>query len=133
MLCAILCKNNYFDQHLTESGIDQISLTFRFIGTDLVLNNNSNNNKKKETRTPRGSSGSVLTFSNPNYNVAEGDIPVEPKAKVWKRMKYDKAQVDQSLVTSFLCIVETIHRENLLICHRNVFGKNDVLMNIQQQ
>lgn len=74
---------------------DQISLIFCFFGADLVLNNNSNNNKNKETRTPRSSSGSVLTFSNPNYNVAEGDIPAEPKGKVWKRMKYDKAQVNQ--------------------------------------
>lgn len=59
----------------------------------MVLNNN--NNKKKEVRTPRSSTGSVLTFSNPNYNVAEGEIPPESKGKVWKRMKYDKAQVSE--------------------------------------
>lgn len=56
---------------------------------DLVLNNN----KKKENHTPRSSTGSVLTFSNPNYNLPDDGSASEPKVKIWKRLKYDKAQV----------------------------------------
>lgn len=54
----------------------------------------NNSNKKKDSRVSRGSSGSVLTFSNPNYNIADGSIVQEPKVKIWKRLKYDKAQVN---------------------------------------
>lgn len=57
---------------------------------DLVLNSK----KKKDNRTPTGSTRSVLTFSNPNYNGADGNLaPPEPKVTIWKRFKYDKAQV----------------------------------------
>lgn len=56
---------------------------------DLVLNNS----KKKENHTPRSSTGSVLTFSNPNYNLPDDGTVPEPKVKIWKRLKYDKAQV----------------------------------------
>lgn len=56
---------------------------------DLVLNNS----KKKENHTPRSSTGSVLTFSNPNYNLPDDGTAAEPKVKIWKRLKYDKAQV----------------------------------------
>lgn len=78
-----------------------INVSFLWRGwADLVLNNNGNNNKKKETRT----SGSVLTFSNPNYNVAEGDIPAEPKGKVWNRMKYDKAKVKIHLINHMISL-----------------------------
>lgn len=53
-----------------------------------------NSRKKKENRTTSGSTRSVLTFSNPNYNGADGNLaPVEPKVTIWKRLKYDKAQV----------------------------------------
>lgn len=110
-----------------------ISFFFFFFGIDLVLNNNSNNNKKKESQTPRGSSGSVLTFSNPNYDVAEGDIPVEPKGKVWKRMKYDKAQVSEShraFFSAFIAMIQN-NKRKLCIFRRIVFGKNDVLVSIQ--
>ncbi|XP_031629327.1 low-density lipoprotein receptor-related protein 4 isoform X2 [Contarinia nasturtii] len=51
-----------------------------------------NNSKKKENHTPRSSTGSVLTFSNPNYNLPDDGTVTEPKVKIWKRLKYDKAQ-----------------------------------------
>ncbi|EDW86389.2 uncharacterized protein Dwil_GK17732 [Drosophila willistoni] len=47
-----------------------------------------NTNRKKSKRNSRGSSRSVLTFSNPNYNV--DGTPMEPKTNIWKRFKYDK-------------------------------------------
>lgn len=50
-----------------------------------------NQKKKQGKRSPIGSTRSVLTFSNPNYNGADG--PPEPKVTIWKRLKYDKAQV----------------------------------------
>ncbi|ALC49629.1 CG8909 [Drosophila busckii] len=48
-----------------------------------------NTNRKKSKRNSRGSSRSVLTFSNPNYNV--DGTPMEPKTNIWKRFKYDKS------------------------------------------
>lgn len=54
-----------------------------------VLMFNSKRNKTK--RHARGSSRSVLTFSNPNYNV--DGTPMEPKTNIWKRFKYDKSHV----------------------------------------
>ncbi|XP_037724672.1 low-density lipoprotein receptor-related protein 4 isoform X2 [Drosophila subpulchrella] len=48
-----------------------------------------NTSKKKNNRNSRGSSRSVLTFSNPNYNV--DGTPMEPKTNIWKRFKYDKS------------------------------------------
>lgn len=62
---------------------------FDIFHPDLVLNNS----KKKENHTPRSSTGSVLTFSNPNYNLPDDGSASEPKVKIWKRLKYDKAQV----------------------------------------
>lgn len=49
---------------------------------------------KVSNKTERGSSRFVLTFSNPNYNGVDGQ-PQEsaPKNSIWKRLKYDKAQV----------------------------------------
>lgn len=62
-----------------------------------------NSRKKKENRTPSGSTRSVLTFSNPNYNGADGNLaPVEPKVTIWKRLKYDKAQVSLTIHISKL-------------------------------
>ncbi|XP_037029978.1 low-density lipoprotein receptor-related protein 4 isoform X2 [Bradysia coprophila] len=49
-----------------------------------------NQKRKQGKRSPIGSTRSVLTFSNPNYNGADG--PPEPKVTIWKRLKYDKAQ-----------------------------------------
>lgn len=54
-----------------------------------------NSKKKNENRTPTGSTRSVLTFSNPNYNGAENGVAPEPKVTIWKRLKYDKAQVSE--------------------------------------
>ncbi|XP_055910482.1 low-density lipoprotein receptor-related protein 4 [Eupeodes corollae] len=53
----------------------------------LVLVLNSKKNKPK--RNSRGSSRSVLTYSNPNYNV--DGTPMEPKTTIWKRFRYDKS------------------------------------------
>lgn len=64
-------------------------INYYLLFSDLVLNNN----KKKENHTPRSSTGSVLTFSNPNYNLPDDGSMSEPKVKIWKRLKYDKAQV----------------------------------------
>lgn len=50
-----------------------------------------NTNRKKAKRNSRGSSRSVLTFSNPNYNV--DGTPMEPKTNIWRRFKYDKSHV----------------------------------------
>lgn len=52
-----------------------------------------NSKRKQGKRSPRGSTRSVLTFTNPNYNGADGAGPSEPKVTIWKRLKYDKAQV----------------------------------------
>ncbi|KPU81708.1 uncharacterized protein Dana_GF20504, isoform G [Drosophila ananassae] len=46
------------------------------------------NTKNKTTRSSRESSRSVLTFSNPNYNI--DGTPMEPKTNIWKRFKYEK-------------------------------------------
>lgn len=45
-------------------------------------------------RHSRGSSRSVLTFSNPNYNV--DGTPMEPKTTIWKRFKNDRAHVSHT-------------------------------------
>lgn len=42
---------------------------------------------------------SVLTFSNPNYNASSGDVgpnnqQQDKKSFIWKRLKYDKSQVN---------------------------------------
>lgn len=52
-----------------------------------------NSKRKQGKRSPRGSTRSVLTFTNPNYNGADGAGSSEPKVTIWKRLKYDKAQV----------------------------------------
>lgn len=70
---------------------------YKISSTDLVLNNS----KKKENHTPRSSTGSVLTFSNPNYNLPDDGTAAEPKVKIWKRLKYDKAQVSHFESTDF--------------------------------
>lgn len=58
-----------------------------------------NSKRKRSKRSPPGSTRSVLTFSNPNYNGADGGGagPSEPKMRLWKRLKYDKAQVGSNL------------------------------------
>lgn len=88
VVAAILCKLTTF-LIITMKGTKKLKLLHpRFIV--LILNSR----KKKENRTPSGSTRSVLTFSNPNYNGADGNLaPVEPKVTIWKRLKYDKAQV----------------------------------------
>ncbi|XP_022224795.1 low-density lipoprotein receptor-related protein 4 isoform X1 [Drosophila obscura] len=53
-----------------------------------------NTNRKKKKRNTRGSSRSVLTFSNPNYNV--DGTPMEPKTNIWKRFKYDKSNQERA-------------------------------------
>lgn len=60
-----------------------------------------NSKRKQGKRSPIGSTRSVLTFSNPNYNGADGGPP-EPKVTIWKRLKYDKAQVNNELFHLFL-------------------------------
>lgn len=55
----------------------------------IVLVLNSKKNKPK--RNSRGSSRSVLTYSNPNYNV--DGIPMEPKTTIWKRFRNEKSSV----------------------------------------
>ena len=48
----------------------------------------------KPKRHSRGSSRSVLTFSNPNYNV--DGTPMEPKTTIWKRFKHDRSHVSKT-------------------------------------
>lgn len=67
------------------------------LSTVLVLNSK----KRKDNLTPTGSTRSVLTFSNPNYNGADGSAP-EPKVTIWKRLKYDKAQVSKTFLRNEL-------------------------------
>lgn len=78
-----------------------IALQPFFICPYLVLVLNSK--KKKVNRTPSGSTRSVLTFSNPNYNGADGSAPSEPKNTIWKRLKYDKAQVINPISSLLAC------------------------------
>lgn len=53
-----------------------------------------NSRKKRGRKSSRASSGSILTFTNPNYNVAEGSGHSDSsKGTIWRRFKYDKAQV----------------------------------------
>lgn len=77
--------------YVLDETINYVHINHNFFPfSDLVLNSK----KKKENRTPTGSTRSVLTFSNPNYNGADGNLaPPEPKVTIWKRFKYDKAQV----------------------------------------
>lgn len=92
VVAAILCK---LTKKIAQR-IEEIIMTSNLKTVpDLILNSR----KKKENRTPSGSTRSVLTFSNPNYNGADGNLaPVEPKVTIWKRLKYDKAQVSQMLL-----------------------------------
>ncbi|XP_053950646.1 low-density lipoprotein receptor-related protein 4 [Anastrepha ludens] len=71
---------------LIASGVVIVMLIL-IITAILLLMFNSKRNKTK--RHSRGSSRSVLTFSNPNYNV--DGTPMEPKTNIWKRFKYDKS------------------------------------------
>ncbi|XP_014091454.2 low-density lipoprotein receptor-related protein 4 [Bactrocera oleae] len=71
---------------LIASGV-VILMLIVIIAAILFLMFNSKRNKTK--RHARGSSRSVLTFSNPNYNV--DGTPMEPKTNIWKRFKYDKS------------------------------------------
>lgn len=85
VVAAILCKFEYNITKRTKT------LKMRHFPSSVLI---LNSRKKKENRTPSGSTRSVLTFSNPNYNGADGNLaPVEPKVTIWKRLKYDKAQV----------------------------------------
>lgn len=59
------------------------------------------NTKNKTTRNSRESSRSVLTFSNPNYNI--DGTPMEPKTNIWKRFKYDKPHVRLNFNLLLLC------------------------------
>lgn len=53
-----------------------------------------NSRKKRGRKSSRASSGSILTFTNPNYNVADGSGHSDSsKGTIWRRFKYDKAQV----------------------------------------
>lgn len=53
-----------------------------------------NSRKKRGRKSSRASSGSILTFTNPNYNVAEGSGHSDSsKGTIWRRFKYDKTQV----------------------------------------
>lgn len=100
VVVAILCKYNMF---LLLERQARIHWLF-FFTSDLVLNSK----KRKENRTPKisiisSSDRSVLTFSNPNYNIPDGNMSsAEPKATIWKRFKYDKSNVR-------LCISIVIH------------------------
>ncbi|XP_017469873.1 PREDICTED: low-density lipoprotein receptor-related protein 4-like [Rhagoletis zephyria] len=71
---------------LIASGVVIVMLLL-IIAAIIFLIFNSKRNKTK--RHSRGSSRSVLTFSNPNYNV--DGTPMEPKTNIWKRFKYDKS------------------------------------------
>jgi hypothetical protein len=59
--------------------------------------------KKREDYT-YNNRRNVLTFSNPNYNASSGteiatptvQQPQDKKGFIWKRLKYDKSQVQQS-------------------------------------
>lgn len=107
----------------------QYKLTAKLYFLDLVLNNS----KKKENHTPRSSTGSVLTFTNPNYNLPDDGSASEPKVKIWKRLKYDKAQVNQSLIIKCSQYDETALSVRLIFIYRTVFTKSDALSKIRLQ
>lgn len=75
----------------------------------LVLKSRRKKEEEEEERTTSESSRSMLTFSNPNYNCADGQggtNPGEPSgsgnAKGWKKkLKYDKGTVSTMLVVNF--------------------------------
>lgn len=65
-----------------------------------------NSRRKKEDRSTSESSRSMLTFSNPNYNCADGQQPPPQAAEgsssgssgkgtIWRRLKYEKATVSE--------------------------------------
>lgn len=57
--------------------------------------NNNSNARKTDSEEQIEPSGSMLTFSNPNYNSSssDGTYTQEPRSRIWKRVKYDKAKV----------------------------------------
>ncbi|KNC20826.1 hypothetical protein FF38_11235 [Lucilia cuprina] len=66
-----------------------IALIFLFVMIALVIYMITPAKHPKPKRHSRGSSRSVLTFSNPNYNV--DGTPMEPKTTIWKRFKNDRS------------------------------------------
>ncbi|XP_055385944.1 low-density lipoprotein receptor-related protein 4 isoform X2 [Condylostylus longicornis] len=69
-----------------------IIFTFLFIVILVVIIILITNNKKKSNRRSTGiSRSSVLTFTNPNYNITDsGSTGV--RTTIWKRLRYDKPQ-----------------------------------------
>uniref|UniRef100_A0A1I8N054 EGF-like domain-containing protein n=3 Tax=Musca domestica TaxID=7370 RepID=A0A1I8N054_MUSDO len=66
-----------------------VALIFLFIMIAVVIYMITPAKHPQPKRHSRGSSRSVLTFSNPNYNV--DGTPMEPKTTIWKRFKNDRA------------------------------------------
>lgn len=66
--------------------------------------------KKRGRKSSRTSSGSILTFTNPNYNVADGSGHSESsKGTIWRRFKYDKAQVSGNLNIPYISLKRVIY------------------------
>lgn len=66
-----------------------------FVGTVIFVVWQRRRREKKHMYAGR----SVLTFSNPNYNASNSDVLAADKRPfLWKKLKYDKAQVSQSSV-----------------------------------
>ncbi|KAL9884451.1 LDL receptor related protein 4 [Glossina fuscipes fuscipes] len=71
---------------LIAIGIVIILLVISVTAIIYLVHNSKRTKSKRHKRG--GSSRSVLTFSNPNYNV--DGTPIEPKTTIWKRFKSDR-------------------------------------------
>lgn len=86
----ILCKYFYYNLNFLY-----IFNFFKFLVLKLSSKKPANRRHTRE-----GSSRSVLTFSNPNYNT--DGTPMEPKTNIWKRFKYDKNHVSLMVFNFFI-------------------------------